>query len=411
MRRRRLSVGRSSRHPQGAGLSPAPFSLPRDLDAGTLDQRHVDLIGRDEELRSAESFLDAISGGATALVIQGEAGAGKTSLWEAGRAAASDRGHIVLATRPAEAETSFAYAALGDLVRHHAAAARHLPRPQRYALEVALLLAEETEEAADQQAVALATLGVLRELAASRSLLVAVDDVQWLDAPSAAVLRFLSRRLGGLPLGLLLTVRAPRDQPPPLGLERSLPEGRLTTLALEPLSEGAVQRLLRTRLDLVPPRPTLHRLYELSGGNPFFALELGRALVAGSLRLERGERLPVTLEALVDDRLAALGELPRRALAAAAALAQPELRLVGAAVRGRRGGAGGGGAGRRRRLDRRPDPLRAPAARVRRLRIRRSRPAPQAALLPGRPGARLRRARSPSRAGLRRAGRAGGPRA
>jgi DNA-binding CsgD family transcriptional regulator len=294
----------------------------------------VDLIGRDDELRSAESFLDAISGGATALVIQGEAGAGKTSLWEAGLAAASERGQLVLAARPAETEASFAYAALGDLLRPYADAAPSLPRPQRRALEIALLLAEEAGERPDQQAVALAALGVLRDLSAGRALLVAVDDVQWLDTPSAAALRFLSRRLGELPVGLLLTVRAPRDQPPPLGLERSLPDGRLTTLALEPLSEGAVQRLLRTRLDLVPPRPTLHRLYELSGGNPFFALELGRALIAGSVRLERGERLPVTLEALVDDRLAALGSRPRRALAAAAALAQPELRLVGAVLDG-----------------------------------------------------------------------------
>jgi DNA-binding CsgD family transcriptional regulator len=297
-------------------------------------QRHVDLIGRDDELRSAERFLDSISGGAAALVFQGEAGAGKTSLWEAALAAASERGCIVLAARPAEAEASFAYAALGDLLRPHGDATGHLPRPQRRALEIALFLAEEADEAPDQQAVALAALGVLGRLAESAAVLVAVDDVQWLDAASAAVLRYLTRRLGTLPVGLLLTVRAPPDQPPPLGLERSLPEERLVSLGLGPLSEGAIQRLLRTRLQLVPPRPTLHRLHALSGGNPFFALELGRALIAGSLRLERGERLPVSLEGLVNDRLATLGELPHRALAAAAALTQPEVGVVESAVDG-----------------------------------------------------------------------------
>lgn len=293
-----------------------------------------ELIARDEELCSVERFLGAIPHGARALVLQGDAGTGKTSLWEAGVARAIDRGHLVLAARPAEAEASFAYAALGDLLRRHAETARRLPRPQRCALEVALLIAKETEEAPDQQAVALAALGVLRDLAASRPLVVAVDDVQWLDAPSAAVLRFLTRRLDKLPLGLLLTMRAPKGQPPPLELERSLPEPRVVMLALEPLSEGAVQRLLRTRLELIPPRPTLHRLYELSGGNPLFALELGRAFIGGSLRLERGERLPVKLEGLVESRLRSLGTRPRRALAAAAALAQPDLRLVGAAVHG-----------------------------------------------------------------------------
>ncbi len=293
-----------------------------------------ELIARDEELRSIERFVHAIRRGARAVVLQGDAGTGKTSLWEAGVARAIDRGHLVLAARPAEAEASFAYAALGDLLRRHAETARRLPHPQRHALEVALLIAEETDEAPNQQAVALAALGVLRDLAASRPLVVAVDDVQWLDAPSAAVLRFLSRRLDKLPLGLLLTMRAPKGQPPPLELERSLPEARLLTIVLHPLSEGAVQRLLRTRLDLITPRPTLHRLYELSGGNPLFALELGRALIGGSLQLERGERLPVKLEALVEARLVSLGNRPRRALAAAAALAQPELKLVGAAVDG-----------------------------------------------------------------------------
>jgi DNA-binding CsgD family transcriptional regulator len=294
----------------------------------------LELIGRDQELGSTGRFLDTIAGGATALVIQGEPGAGKTSLWDAARATASDSGKLVLSARPAEAEASFAYAALGDLLRAHAGAARGLPLPQRRALGIALLLTEESGEAPDQQAVALAALGVLRQLTASGQVVVAVDDVQWLDAPSAAVLRFMARRLGDLPVGLLLTMRAAGDRPPPLGVERSLAEERLQTLVLRPLSEGAVQRLLRTRLNLVPPRPTLHRLYQLSGGNPFFALELGRALLAGSLRLERGERLPVTLEALVNDRLSTLEELPRRALAAAAALAHPEVGLIEAAVEG-----------------------------------------------------------------------------
>jgi DNA-binding CsgD family transcriptional regulator/Tfp pilus assembly protein PilF len=89
-----------------------------------------------------------------------------------------------------------------------------------------------------------------------------------------------------------------------------------------------VQHLVQTRLGFMPARPALRRLHDLSGGNPFFALELARALRAGQLRLEPGERLPLALEELVAARLETLSPAARRGLAAAAALAQPTLALV-----------------------------------------------------------------------------------
>ena len=133
---------------------------------------------------------------------------------------------------------------------------------------------------------------------AARRSLVAVDDVQWLDAPTAAVLAFAARRLGAG-----RSVSCSRYGPPAASRLRSVssgpsagPPGRV---ALAPLSLGAVQRLLQLRLGWIPSRPALHHVHDLSGGNPFFALELGRALQAGSLHVEPGERLPVTLDALV----------------------------------------------------------------------------------------------------------------
>jgi DNA-binding CsgD family transcriptional regulator len=71
-------------------------------------------------------------------------------------------------------------------------------------------------------------------------------------------------------------------------------------------------------------------VHELSDGNPFFALELGRAYQRGSIQLELGERLPVTLDALVRDRIAALPRESRRPLAVAAALAQPTQTILAA---------------------------------------------------------------------------------
>jgi DNA-binding CsgD family transcriptional regulator len=286
----------------------------------------AELIGRDEELQVVQRFLDRA--GARALLIAGEAGVGKTSLWQAALRRAEATGIRAIAARPAEAETSFAHAALGDLLGAHPEVLDDLPAPQRRALEAALLVSD-AGTAPDQQAVALATLAALRALA---PLVVAVDDVQWLDRPTAAVLAFAARRLADEPVGLLLAQRTAAAAPAPLGLDRA--GDRLDRLDLTPLSLGAVQRLLERRLGWVPSRPTLHHVHELSGGNPFFALELGRALQAGSLHMEPGEPLPVTLDALVQARLHGLPPAARRALAVAASMGQPTLAVVHAVAGG-----------------------------------------------------------------------------
>jgi hypothetical protein len=287
----------------------------------------VELIGRDEELLRVQRFLDRP--GARALLIAGEAGVGKTSLWQAAVARAEAEGARTVAARPTEAETTFAHAALGDLLGGRPEALEQIRPPQRRALEAALLLAERPERL-DQQAVALATLAALRALARSAPLVVAVDDVQWLDAPTAAVLTFAFRRLADEPIGLLLAQRTASAAPAPLGLDRPPAADRLDRLLLTPLSLGALQRLLQRRLGWVPSRPELHRVHDLSGGNPFFALELGRALRSGAVHLEPGEPLPVTLDALVGTRLAGLSPAARRALAVAAAIGQPTLTVVNA---------------------------------------------------------------------------------
>ena len=287
----------------------------------------AELIGRDEELQRAQQFLEAVQTGARTLLIAGDAGVGKTSLWEAALSRAHSAGLQALVARPTEAETSFAYAALGDLLGAHPEVLADLPSPQRRALEIVLRMVERGEPP-DQQTVALATLAALRTLGRKSPVVLAVDDVQWLDRPTSAVLAFAARRLTDEPIGLLIAERTAGAAPAPLGLDR-LPAGdRLDRLDLTPLTLGAVQRLLHQRLGWVPSRPVLHRVHELSGGNPFFALELGRALQAGSLHLEPGERLPVTLDALVGARLNGLPAAARRGLAVAASMAQPTLQVV-----------------------------------------------------------------------------------
>ena len=140
------------------------------------------IVGREMELASLASFVDEVDAGPSGLLLEGPPGVGKTTLWEAGRERARDAGQRVLSARPAEVETTYSYAALGDLLLEHVEETLDmLQAPQRRALEVALLRREADAEPPDQRAVALAVLGALVELSVSGPLLVAVDDVQWLD--------------------------------------------------------------------------------------------------------------------------------------------------------------------------------------------------------------------------------------
>jgi DNA-binding CsgD family transcriptional regulator len=115
-------------------------------------------------------------------------------------------------------------------------------------------------------------------------------------------------------------------------IENAFGQARLRRLPVGPLSLGALHHLLHQRLGRAFARPVLRRIHELSGGNPFFGLELARAAERETIRLDRETELPMSLEALVRDRLAALPRETQRALAVAGAAAQPTLRLVARAT-------------------------------------------------------------------------------
>jgi AAA ATPase domain len=201
------------------------------------------ILGRDAELAEVQSFVGSGSGGPTALLLEGTAGIGKTTLWRAGVSFARARGHRVLSCRAAEAEARLSYAALGDLFDFELP---DLPAPQRRALDAALLREEVEGAPPDQRAVSLASLGVLRALAASAPVIIAIDDVQWLDAPSARVLAFVVRRLGDAPIRTLVALRVGSGGDP-LALGRAGPAPSLHRVSIGPLREEAMTRLLRAR--------------------------------------------------------------------------------------------------------------------------------------------------------------------
>jgi DNA-binding CsgD family transcriptional regulator len=284
------------------------------------------VVGRDAELRMVEDFLAAVGTADPALVIAGEPGIGKTTVWRAGVEQAREHSLRVLVASPAEGEAKLSYGALGDLLGDVLdLVVSDLPGVQRRALEAALLLAE-TRGRLEQRAVAAALLGALTSLAREGPVVVALDDVHWLDRSSAQVLAYAARRLNGKRIGFLLATRTVSGRNAPQhGLLDGLPEGLLGRLELGPLTVAALHHVIRDRLGRTLSRPLLSRVAACSGGNPFFALEIARTLLDSATRPGAGEGLPVpkTLTPLLARRLRRLTPAAQGVLLAASAMSQP----------------------------------------------------------------------------------------
>lgn len=235
------------------------------------------IVGREAELASVSRFLHGVDGDARVLLLEGEPGIGKTTLWRAGLDLARHAGHRTIWCQPAEIETSYSYAALGDLLDDALdETLDEMPEPQRRALEIALLRRGSDASPPDQRAVALAFLRSLEVLGSIGPVVVAVDDAQWLDRSSARALAFAFRRLppGVKVLASLRVATGVRD---PLDLRRSTDEGRTVRLRVGPIGVSHLARLIHQRLGRTLPRPLVSRIHQSSGGNPLFALEIARA--------------------------------------------------------------------------------------------------------------------------------------
>jgi DNA-binding CsgD family transcriptional regulator len=288
------------------------------------------LVGRERELDTVDRFIGQAASETTCLVIEGPAGIGKSVLWAEGVERARSREASVLQAHPSAAEQNLAFATISDLL----AAARDdlyeaLPAPQRRALARALLLDDDGGRV-DPRAAAAGFLSVIRALADEAStLVIAVDDLQWVDPASSRMLAFAASRLTSECVGFLVTRR--KSEPPTLSPLGQAFGSRIEKLHIEPLSLGATHQLLRSRLGVAFSRPLLRRLHEASGGNPLFVLELGRTLRERGGEVDPGRPLPVpsTVEELVRSRVDELSRPVQVALATAAAMGYPTLASVG----------------------------------------------------------------------------------
>jgi DNA-binding NarL/FixJ family response regulator len=279
-------------------LSATPQVVGRELELGVL-RRH---------------FEAGVSG--RSLMITGGAGIGKTTLWEAGIDWARELGYRVLVARPSSAEARLSFAALIDMFETvDAETLAGVPAPQRSALEVALLRAPPTGVAPEPHAISLGLLNGLRALAIGGPVLVAVDDIQWLDPPSADALAFCARRVMDQPVAFLLA-RRPGS---PIAFEQALRLWDLERLDVGPLSFTASRRLLSDRLGLLLPRQFLRRVVQATLGNPLFVLEVGRAVLErGAPQVGDDIPVPAGVEELLDTRVGRLAPPLRRLLLAVA---------------------------------------------------------------------------------------------
>jgi DNA-binding NarL/FixJ family response regulator len=278
------------------------------------------VVGRDAELAAFGAALRA--GAPPVVVISGEAGIGKTTVWEAALERARAQGFRALVARPAGSESQLAYSALNDLLAGALdGLLSELPPLRARMLRVALLLEEPGHVPVSPRAVAFAVLDALRLLVRRGDMpLVAVDDTQWLDPASATALGFALRRLSDSGrVAALLSCRTERGTV----IEQSLTADRLLRIELGPLSLGALFRIIRERLGRSVPIPLMAKIHKAAGGNPFYALELARrSLETGSLST------PDSLAALARERLAAFPGPTVEALLEVAALSDPAVGLV-----------------------------------------------------------------------------------
>lgn len=216
----------------------------------------VELVGRDQERSRIEQLIASIDRGPRFLVIRGEAGIGKTAVWRWAVRRHRQAGHRVLTTQASEEELNGPMIGLIDLFEH-------------VAVDDSLLT-----PGVDRFERGRRVLDALRGLAAESPVVVAIDDVQWLDPASAASLRYALRRLAHEPVHMLAAERTDPDRPPD---DRTIPADRCEEVVLGPLGIGDTRTVVASAVDSMS-RPALGRIHDLSGGNPMYAIELARAV-------------------------------------------------------------------------------------------------------------------------------------
>ena len=197
------------------------------------------------------------------LILEGEPGIGKTALWTSALDIARES-CLVLACRAAQTETELSLAGLTDLLGPVIdAVLPALTAPLARALEIALLRAEAGVTPLEQRTLMSAFTDAVRFLSRPGPLVVAIDDVQWLDSSTASILAFALRRLDGEPVGLLASSRVPDEGSLTFDPLAGVAGHRVTRLTIGPMPSVALTRVLRSRVSADISWPTARRIHEI----------------------------------------------------------------------------------------------------------------------------------------------------
>jgi len=286
------------------------------------------VIGRDGELRQAAAYLERIKGGPASLLVNGDPGVGKTTLWETVVADAQREGFRVLQASGSQADSGLTFSGLTDLFAEVTdAELEDLPPQQRTALAAALLRSDLEAVTHDRRAVSAATLTLLRLMSATSPVLLAIDDLQWCDRPTARIVEYVVRRLDHDRVGVLCSQREPDSAGGRRGLAETLRRGLADVLELAPLDDDAIGKIARASAAAGGQALSLrqvHHICGLAGGNPLFAVELARA--------PHPEGLPTTLRELVNARVRSFPSWTRSLLLLVATMRQPTVPQVAGAA-------------------------------------------------------------------------------
>jgi DNA-binding CsgD family transcriptional regulator len=236
------------------------------------------LAGRTHEVGLLQCFLDDLALGPRLLVLDGEVGIGKTTLLDRVVASARGRGWRVLTASPVESELPWEFAALVDLFGGLPPdLVRRLPPPQRRALGVVVFRDEVPQDSVDPLTLATAVRSILGVLAEESPVVLAIDDLPWLDAPSSRILEFVFRRVGEVPVGLVGTVRTTWEPRPAPLFTDDMDPGLVDRLTVGRLEAEAIDQLLADRDPAIAWEATrLREIRRWSDGNPLVALQLLR---------------------------------------------------------------------------------------------------------------------------------------
>jgi DNA-binding CsgD family transcriptional regulator len=312
-----------------AAATGATLDFDPTVSTGVHNTATWPLLERDRELGRIDAALDRARGGTgVAVILDGDAGIGKTALLATAHARATESGMRVLSSRGIELESGYAFGVVRQCLEPAVRSAAPQDREQLLSGAAKLAAPAVIDAAHEPSGVSFGVLHglywLVANLAERQPLLISIDDAHWADEPSLRFVAYLLARIESLPAALIVATRAARQAASDPGpLIELLADRRQELLTLSPLGERAVAELLRRGESEPVAEQFAQACHKASGGNPFLLTELERTLreqhvpftAEGANRV--GEVTPPLVARAIRARLAGLGPT-EKALARAA---------------------------------------------------------------------------------------------